>query len=143
MRTFATTAMLVLAVTALSACNRNKAANNTAATVNTAAPAPAAAPAAPAASGPEYRTAFIGQCEQQARANPNVPAALDVSGACGCAYDAAFTGTTDVLAAAQTPEGQQRFASALAQCLQERAGNIAPPGAVAPEGEGEGEPDGQ
>lgn len=136
MRGFATVAMLALTITGLSACNRNKAANNSA-SANSATSTNAAAPAAaatPAASGPEYRAAFIGQCEQQVAANPNAPAGLDVAGACGCAYDAAFTGTPDVVAATQAPEGQQRFAQALAQCLQDRAGNIAPPEGAEEEG---------
>ncbi len=74
-----------------------------------------------------FKTAFVGQCEQEVRAKPGIPAGLDVRGACGCAADSAFANKTGISAYAQTSEGQLAVAQQLARCLQERAGRMAPP----------------
>lgn len=68
----------------------------------------------------QHRAAFAGQCEAQLRARPEVPAGLDVPGACACGVEAAFANRAGVAAYAATPEGQQAFAQALAQCLRQR-----------------------
>jgi len=70
----------------------------------------------------EYRTAFIGQCEQQMRANPQFPAGVDVRQACSCGVETAFAHKSGVTTYAQSPEGQQAFARALATCVQQRLG---------------------
>lgn len=119
MRGFATTAMVVLAVAGLAACNRNKAANNTAAK-NTAAPAavapvPAATPGAtmdPAA----FRAELANQCAQAIRANPKAPAGADLDSLCGCAVETTLAGQADPFGFTQTPAGQQAFTQAMAQC---------------------------
>jgi len=121
MRGFATTAMVVLAVAGLSACNRNKAANNTAATKNTAAPAAApVAPVAPAAGAQmdpaAFRAELASQCAQAIRANPNAPAGADLDGLCGCAVETTLAGQADPFGYTQTPQGQQAFTQAMAQC---------------------------
>jgi hypothetical protein len=141
MRKFLITTAMVAAVAALGACNRG-ASNNTQpankATANSAAPAAAPAPAAPGADPAALRTAVVDQCVQRARANPNIPAQLDLAGACGCATDATLS-RPDALAYAQTPEGQQAFTQALAQCIQQRMGGMAPPAGAATDEEAEAE----
>jgi len=79
-----------------------------------------------------FKAAFVDQCDQQVRSKPGVPAGLDVRGACACAADRAFANKTGINAFAQTPEGQLAVAQQLAQCLQERAGSMAPPAAAQP-----------
>lgn len=77
-----------------------------------------------------FKTAFVGQCEQEVRSKPGVPAGLDVRGACACAADRAFANKTGITTYAQTPDGQLAFAQALQRCLQERAGALATPAAT-------------
>jgi hypothetical protein len=117
MRGFVTAAIMVLAVTGLSACNRNKAANNMTAKN---AVAPAAAPAAPAAAAAmdpaAFRAELANQCAQAVRANPNAPVGADLDGLCGCAVEATLAGQADPFAFTQTPQGQQAFTQAMAQC---------------------------
>jgi hypothetical protein len=141
MRKFLITTAMVAAVAALGACNRG-ASNNTQpankANTNSAAPAAAPAPAAPAGDSTMLRTAVVDQCVQQARANPNIPAQLDLAGACGCAADATLS-RPDALTYAQTTEGQQAFAQALAQCLQQRMSGMTPPAGATPAEEPEAE----
>ena len=124
MRGFAITAMTLLAVAGLSACNRG-AANNSAAK-NTA--APAAAPAAPAAPAPaavltpaEVRASLIQGCEAEARNNPEI-ASLNLQTACNCAVDGAFGTRPDAAQYATTQEGQAAFTQALAQCVATAGG---------------------
>lgn len=51
---------------------------------------------------------------------PATPAGLDVDGACGCAIDKAYAGKSGVTDRAQTAEGQQALAMAVAQCISDR-----------------------
>lgn len=132
MRGFATTTMLVLAVAGLSACNRNKAANNST-TANTVAAPAASAPTPDQAMDPAiFRAAMAEQCAQTVRAQPAVPAEMDVAGICSCATEATLGGRSDPFAFTQTPEGQQVFNQALNQCLQQSLGA----GAASPAAEG-------
>lgn len=134
MRSLAMTAMLVLAVSGLSACNRNKAVNNSAAaTRNTATtpvapitPAPPVAPAAGAGMDPAaFRAAVAEQCVEAVRAQPGVPAGLDLTAICGCATEATLAGRADPFAFTQSPEGQQVFNQALNQCIMQAGGAAA------------------
>lgn len=141
MRGFATMAMLVLAVSGLSACSRNKAANNSATATNNSAAAvpkaPAAAPAPVATVSPaDARATLIQVCQQEARNNPSIPAGAgaELAAACGCAYDGAFGTRPDLVAYAASPAGQQAFAQSLTQCL-----GVSPGGAAGAADEGEGE----
>lgn len=139
MRAFVTTTMLVLTVAGLSACNRNKAANNSTTTNTVAAPA-AAAPTPDQAMDPAvFRAAMAEQCAQTVRAQPGVPAGIDVSGICSCATEATLGGRSDPFAFTQTPEGQQVFNQALNQCLQQSLGGAAAPAEGAGDSEAEQE----
>lgn len=146
MRAIATTALMALTMTGLSACNRGTAnngaakapaANNAASnSANTAAPSTANKSAGmdPAA----FRAAVTDECAKAVRALPNAPAGLDVSGVCGCAVEATLTGQSDPFAYTQSPEGQQAFNAAIAQCVTTNGGAGAAPGA-ADDGAEEGE----
>lgn len=97
-----------------SSATNNTAANKAAANTSTA--ANSSAPAA----GADPRAAFLAQCLQQTRSDPDLPQGFDGAGACGCAYDKALAGKPDPVAYMNTPEGTQTTGQALAACMIER-----------------------
>jgi len=108
---------------ALTACNQNKGSGNgsNASSANSSGTANASGTGQAGGAGGDFRTAAAAQCEERVRANPNVPAGFDVSGACTCAVESAYSGRGDDLETyARSDEGQRAFAQSTAQCIRQR-----------------------
>jgi len=137
MRGFTKTAMLVIAVSGLGACNRGgnnsaaKATNNNAAAATSNAAAPA--PGAQGMDDQTFLSTFTRSCEAQIRSSAP---ALDPAQICGCVVEASFAGKTGLFVYSQSPAAQQEIPQNTARCLSQQGGGAAAeqPGSDAEEG---------
>ena len=109
-----------LALAGCSGGTKNSSATNDSISANTTTTATNSS--APAAGGSDFRAVFMARCEERGRANPQVPAGFDFTGACGCAYDRSLADKPDPQAFATNPANGPAVSGAIATCVQERIG---------------------